>query len=84
MLLRRDRADRIISNQTQTSSLTSHQPTPTLEQPQMTTPSGKLIGPRQRKIALLGSRSVGQSQSSSITSTPSTPDYIPTTAWLKW
>lgn len=27
----------------------------------MTTPSGKVIGPRQRKIALLGSRSVGQS-----------------------
>ncbi|KAK4047224.1 GTP-binding protein [Microbotryomycetes sp. JL201] len=27
----------------------------------MTTPSGKLIGPRQRKLALLGSRSVGKS-----------------------
>ncbi|GAA5840089.1 hypothetical protein JCM9279_002272 [Rhodotorula babjevae] len=27
----------------------------------MTTPSGKLIGPKQRKVALLGSRSVGKS-----------------------
>lgn len=27
----------------------------------MTTPSGKIIPPRQRKIALLGSRSVGSS-----------------------
>jgi len=27
----------------------------------MTTPSGKLIGPKQRKVALLGSRSVGAS-----------------------
>ena len=26
----------------------------------MTTPSGKIIPPRQRKIALLGSRSVGK------------------------
>lgn len=26
----------------------------------MTTPSGKVIPPRQRKIALLGSRSVGE------------------------
>lgn len=40
-----------------TDLLTSDEP-PNLST--MTTPSGKLIGPRQRKIALLGSRSVGQ------------------------
>lgn len=39
--------------------------TPPFVPPSMTTPSGKVIPPRQRKIALLGSRSVGEPPSPS-------------------
>ncbi len=46
----------------QTSSTHPLEPQHSHQPAQMTTPSGKLIGPRQRKIALLGSRSVGQSR----------------------